>query len=291
MKYSGKCFVVALFAMAVLSCPSAKSQPILGVGGDDFDVDLYGRIFVLDHSNNTLKLFSPEGEFLKEVGGAGWNDGQFDSPHGVWARNGIDVFVADYGNHRIQRFDRNLNFVSSFSTRENDDANQRFGYPTDVTLSRQGDLFICDGENVRVVKVNGFSSVERAFGEFSAGKGRLLKPSRIEAGPRDYLYVTDNSRVMVYDSFGNFVQELGPVKFSGDFLVFADMQGIVVVQQDTVYCFDEENRCVSSFPFTLLGATPPREVRSMVISNDRAYFLTATGVLSGRNPRDAIVKE
>lgn len=288
---SGKYLVAVLYAGVLLFQASAKAQPILEVTGNDFDVDLYGRIFVLDRVHNTLKLFSQKGDLLKEVGGAGWNDGQFDSPQGVWARNGIDVFVADYGNHRIQRFDRNLNFVSSFSTRDNDDPGRRFGYPADVTLSRQGDLFLCDGENIRVLKVSGFNSVEGTFGEFGAGKGRLLKPSKIETGPKDYLYVTDNGRVMVYDSFGNFVQELGPVKFSGELLVYADMQGIVVVQEDTVYCFDGGNRWVSSFPLALLGTIRQSDVKSMVIANDRTYFLTDTGVESGRNLREMIVKE
>ncbi len=284
-------FSIALLAATVVFAAPDKTQPIEEVAGDDFDVDIYGRMVILDRTHNTLKLFSPEGLLLKEVGGAGWDQGQFDSPRGVWARNGIDIFVADYGNHRIQRFDRNLNFVSSFTTRENDDPDLRFGYPSDVTLSRQGELFICDDENVRIVKVSGFDSIERAFGEFSAGKGRLFKPSRIESGPGDYLYVADKSRVMVYDPFGNFLQELGPPKFSDEFLLFGDMKGVVVINKDTVYCFDQANRWVSSVPLSLLTKIPSPELKSMVIANGRSYFLTSTGVQTGRDPRELMSKE
>lgn len=288
----GTCFFCALLVAAsvVLASPG-KTQPVVEVTGDDFDVDIYGRIVVLDKVQNTLKLFSPEGLLLKEVGGAGWNQGQFDSPRGVWGRNGIDIFVADYGNHRVQRFDRNLNFVSSFSTRESDDTNIRFGYPSDVALSRQGELFICDNENVRIVKVSGFNNVERAFGGFSAGKGRLFEPSKIEAGPGDYIYVTDKSRVLVYDPFGNFLQELGPVKFSDELLLFGDMKGVVVVNKDTVYCFDMTNRQVSSFPLSLLTQIPSSELKSLVIANGKAYFLTPTEVRTGQNPRELILQE
>ena len=127
------CMLLGVIAQADTSSQQPKTTTI---AGSQVDIDIYGNIFALDEGRNTLTLFSDDYVKLRDVGGPGWEDDQFDLPRGLWARNGIDVFVADYGNHRIQRFDRNLNFVSSLFTRDNTNPEERFGYPTDVALSR-----------------------------------------------------------------------------------------------------------------------------------------------------------
>ena len=106
----------SLFSLGLLP-GTPKVVPVIGT---KVDVDLYGNIYVINSDLNTLTLFSKEGTMVRRIGGSGWLNDQFDRPAGVWARNGIDLFIADYGNHRIQRFDRNLNYVSTFYTRDSD---------------------------------------------------------------------------------------------------------------------------------------------------------------------------
>ena len=181
MKRLATYFLFLLIPLAGLQAQETTTS--VAIEGNRLDVDINGSFYILNSERNLLGTYSARLEAQKEVGGAGWNDDQFDKPSGLWARNGIDVFVADYGNHRIQRFDRGLNFISSFSARESTDPEERFGYPLDVALSRLGDLFVCDGENARVVKINRFTKVERAFGGFDAGKGRLLRPAAKSSMP------------------------------------------------------------------------------------------------------------
>jgi hypothetical protein len=203
----------------------------------------------------------------------------------VWARNGINVFVADYGNHRIQRFDRNLNFVSSLSTRERDDPAERFGYPTDVALSRLGELYICDGENARIVKVDRSNRVERSFGGFDAGEGRLHKPRTIEIGPKDRVYVLDGARIMVFDSFGNFIHQVADGMFQGPTVMFADQNGLVALNSDMMYCFDGEDRLRKSVPLESVIAEGAGTVRSMAFAAGRCYLLTEGGLFVAGDPR------
>jgi DNA-binding beta-propeller fold protein YncE len=174
--------LVAVLGLMFLLTPPSFSQT-MRLSGTVLDVDLYGNIYVLDAEKNTLSLYDRSGLLQNNVGGPGWLDGQFDRPSGVWARNGIDVFVADYGNHRIERFDRSLSFISSFSTRESDNPDDRFGYPSGVALSRLGELFICDTENGRIVKVDRFSTVERTFGGIGGGEGTSGDPHISGGGP------------------------------------------------------------------------------------------------------------
>jgi sugar lactone lactonase YvrE len=164
--------------------------------------DQQGNLFVVDGGNNRVVKYSPTGDSIACVTGSGWGDTQFDTPNGI-AILGIDVYVSDYGNSRIQRFDRNLNFVATLYTRDNPDQNARFGYPRGVAVSSQGDLFVLDGENIRIVKVNAFNKIERVFGNVDAGAEQLADPKEIVTDGSDKIYIVDGDALKAFDVFGN----------------------------------------------------------------------------------------
>ncbi len=214
------------------------------VTGSALDVDLYGNVYVLDAEKATLTLLDRNLATIAVIGQPGWDNGRFDRPAAVWARNGMDVFVADYGNHRIQRFDRQLAFVSSLSTRESDNPDERFGYPTDVALSRLGDLYVCDGENQRVLRINRLSQVEKVIGGFDAGEGKLERPTKIGIGPDDDLYVLDGARILVFDAFGNFLTLLYDSMWKAPSALYADAQRVVVADSGELVCFGPDRQPV-----------------------------------------------
>ena len=276
------CLLNCLFLPAVF-CARLSAQ----VAGDHIDIDIYGNIFILDTEKNLLRLFTKDRVQTREIGGSGWENNQFDRPTGIWARNGIDVFVADYGNHRIQRFDRNLNYVSTLYTREDPNPDGRFGYPSDVAVSRLGYLFICDTENSRIVKVNQFTQVEKTFGGFGAGEGRLYAPMQVETGPKDHVYVVDGARLLVFDNFGNFLRVFAGV-FHPPVTVYASDARVMVLDSTMAYCFDSEERPVCSLPIeTVLGVTGI-EIRSVAFSKDSMFVLTRRGLLAAPDPRLAM---
>jgi hypothetical protein len=283
------CYLFCLMFSASL-CAELSAQAITPVSGERIDIDINGNIFLLQTNRNSLELLTKDGIRKHRIGGSGWENDQFDRPSGVWARNGIDVFVADYGNHRIQRFDRNLNYVSTLSTRENPNPYERFGYPSDVALSRLGYLFICDTENSRIVKVNQFNQVEQTFGGFGAGEGRLYSPTQVECGPKDHVYVVDGARLLVFDNFGNFLRVIAGV-FRLPVSLYADGGSVVVVDSVAVYCFDSEERPVRSIPTeTILGAKAG-EIRSVAFSQDSMFVLTGSGVFGVPDPRQMVQEQ
>lgn len=295
------CFSRLAFLSLFFSCSAVPYTPnspggvppqafdSLLITGTRLDVDINGTVVLVDGEKNTVRLLTKEMKQSAEIGGSGWGDDQFDRPAGVWARNGIDIFIADYGNHRIQRFDRKLAFISSFSTRERPNADERFGYPTDVAVSRLGDLFICDSENSRIVKVVGLSKIEKTFGGFDAGKGRLKKPNQLEIGPHDNIYVQDampdakqGSRVVVFDNFGNFIHIIGEGLFPVGVQIFADQSGLILLGDGKLFFFDENDRSVHTFE---LEQANIRDARSFVINRGIAYFLTDAGLVVAPDPR------
>jgi hypothetical protein len=274
---------VAVLGVLLLFAPPVLPQT-MRLSGTALDVDLYGNIYVLDAEKNTLTLYDKSGLLQHDVGGPGWLDGQFDRPSGVWARNGIDVFIADYGNHRIERFDRSLNFVSSFSTRGSDNPDDRFGYPSGVALSRLGELFLCDTENGRIVKVDRFSTVERTFGGMGGGKGHLATPTSVAVGPKDAVYVLDGERVAVFDAFGNYMRDLIPGFLRRPSALFADNSVVAVLDSAAIFLFDADERPAGVVPRTTLPASGG-DVRSLALSSGALYILTGEGVIRTPDPR------
>ena len=253
--------------------------------GDRVDVDIQGTVYVTDRDRNMVRRLNANLVQEKQMGGMGWGNDQFDHPSGIWARNGIDVFVADEGNHRIQRFDRNFNYISTFSTRESDNPDERFGYPSDVAVSRFGDLYICDTENSRILKLDAQSRFVRTFGGIDAGKGRLGKPTKVAIGPEDRLYVLDGPRIVVFDAFGNFSMVLAEGLFHDPSTLFADPQGVMVVDGEMLYCFDQEGRPVCAALVEKIAPGEPHHCFSLAAANGTLYLLTEMGLTKLPDPR------
>ncbi|RPI05091.1 MAG: hypothetical protein EHM64_07775 [Ignavibacteriae bacterium] len=198
----------------------------------------HGTIYVVDEDENKLLQFSSLRDVPKSIGGFGWSSSSFDKPTGI-ATDGINVYVADYGNHRIQRFDRSLNYISSLSTRDTSDVMSRFGYPLDVALSEFGDLFIIDAENIRIVKFNTQGTFEQAFGDINAGKGKLQDPVKL-AATNSRIYVGEKNKILVFDYFGNYIGTIGEevIHQLTGFTISADE--LIAVSHESIWWFSPE---------------------------------------------------
>ena len=66
-------------------------------------------------AGNTARIvkFSPEGEYLMEWGGIGVEHGQFRTPHALEFDSRGRLWVADRGNHRLEIFDQDGNYLES----------------------------------------------------------------------------------------------------------------------------------------------------------------------------------
>lgn len=199
-----------------------------------FDYDLEGNLYVVDREQNMLVKYSPRGDSLVAVSGRGTDVLQFDNPVAVFARRGTDIYVADYLNHRIQRFDHNLDYVATIATRDDAEERNRFGYPLDVAVTRQGDVLVVDGENRRVLKFDSFNAVDRTFGDIGGGAGRLVEPTAIEVDSRDYVYVLDRGRIAIFDPFGSYLADVG-LPLSGAPTSFSIDADTMVVSDSTDY--------------------------------------------------------
>jgi len=102
-----------------------------------------GEIWVADGhrgGNNRVVKFSPDGEFLFQIGGGlgaeSREPGGFDDPHDIKMDAQGRVLVADRGNSRIQVFDQQGNLLFIWT---------QFGKPSGLFVDQDDVLYVTDG--------------------------------------------------------------------------------------------------------------------------------------------------
>jgi hypothetical protein len=211
--YSFFIFIILLFISS-----SAYSQDSLNItyvssfgsfiDASSIAVDPENNIYIIDRGTNKLFKYSPDLKTFTSFGGYGWSEQTFDNPVDICISFGINIYITDYNNHRIQRFDKNLNYISTYSSRNNPDAGQNFGFPNGICISNKGELFFGDLENKRVIKYNAFGEFEKSIGDLNAGLGKLDNPAKMRIDENDHLYVLDDRVIKIFDRFGNFIKKI-----------------------------------------------------------------------------------
>ena len=78
------------------------------------------------------------GEYIKEWGRIGNAPGEFRTPHALAFDSQGRLFVADRGNHRIQIFDQEGEFLAQWT---------QFGRPSGIFFDDHGRIFVADSES------------------------------------------------------------------------------------------------------------------------------------------------
>ena len=172
-----------------------------------FDLNSAGFLFITDSGNDKLYKYDTLGTYVTETGGYGWKEAAFDNPADVFATP-LNIYVADKNNHRIERFDKDLNYISQLYTRDSDKPDQQFGYPLGCATSTQGDLFILDSENKRILKFDLFGNFIQNFGGIDAGNFTLSNPTHLAISASEKTFVTDVKDIIVFDNYGNGLSRL-----------------------------------------------------------------------------------
>ena len=73
----------------------------------------HNRVYVTQFTSNLLTVYSPDGKYLKSVGGKGKNHLKFNKPRGLDVSTELNrIYIADHENDRIQSLNLDLSFHS-----------------------------------------------------------------------------------------------------------------------------------------------------------------------------------
>ena len=171
-------------------------------------------VFVSDIQTNQIYKFSKNGDLILSSGGSGFGNSQLNQPVCIDASNGLDVYACDYNNNRIQRFDLNLNFITSFdfnNYNQTADNSKKIYYPYGIVFLNTSDIFIlADAMAYRVVKMQSLDEVSLLFGSTSFGFNKLTDPAKIIRGSNLDIYILDKGtdEIDQFDNYGTIIRRM-----------------------------------------------------------------------------------
>ena len=143
-----------------------------------------GDFFVTDgYVNSRVVKFNRDGEYLLHWGRKGSGDGEFNLVHDSTMDSRGRLYVADRTNQRVQVFDQQGRFLSKWTG---------IGAPWGLQYVRSEDaIYMCDGLNNRVVKLNLEGQVLGVFGSYGKTPGKFDYAHNIAIDSHGAIYVAE----------------------------------------------------------------------------------------------------
>jgi tripartite motif-containing protein 71 len=197
-------------------------------GARGLAVDHQGRIVVADTGDHRVLILSRDGTVEREFGGYGWDEARFDGPSDLAIYPGFYIYVLDRGNHRVQRFDVEGDYVDTIVGEGDADA------PIAIDVGRSGEILLLDADSQSVLVFSQFGEAMPPVGRFGVGEGGLVQPADVAVGPGGEIAVADPGRasVEVFDQFGTHVRSLTAADSLGAVAVVFDTRSNVLVADE-----------------------------------------------------------
>lgn len=185
------------------------SKP-LGVGMD-------GKqwVYIADVSASNVKIYDQLGMLIKVIG----SNEELVRPVDVAANeNGDRIYVLDAGGinsdkHRVVIYDAEGNKTGEFGKRGA--AEGEFNLPNQLTVGKDGNVYVLDAKNFRVQVFSADGEFIRAWGKVGRSLGDLARPRGIATDAENNVYITD----AVFRNFQIF-------KPTGELLMFIGDSGL-----------------------------------------------------------------
>ena len=223
--------------------------------------DIASQVWNLGAAPASVAVEAPVDPFLEKnvlipaariLGGvAGPEPGQFQQPRNMAVAPDGRIYVADTANHRIQVFNPDGGYVSTWGSFG--EAQGQFNEPWGVAVGTDGRIYVLDTWNHRVQVFSPEGQFQKSWGAFVSTDGQLGEPG-VFWGPRGIavdgegnLVVTDtgNKRVQVFDPEGNFVTQFGGAGLEPG--QFDEPVGVAVGPDGSVFVADTWNQRIQKF--------------------------------------------
>jgi len=134
-----------------------------------------GDVYITDgYGNSRVVKLAKDGSFIRAWGKRGVGEGEFNAPHSVALDKQGNVYIADRENFRIQIFDGDGNFLRQW---------KHVGSPWGLAFGPDESLYMSDGYNNRILKLNRDGKILGALGKHGKLPGQLELCHHLAVGP------------------------------------------------------------------------------------------------------------
>jgi len=186
--------------------------------------------------NMRVQVFDLEGTYQSQLG---MSEGEFFEPRGITLDTSGNIYVADYGNARIQKFASSGNFLLQILIPFD---NTILTNPEDVAIDSTGNIYSSGDYERGVLKKFSSAGTFLFSKDMKDENGDLFHPGGIATiGNSVYIsartYPTD--KVCIFDKDGNFQSSFGSFDFEENL-------GQMAVYQNKLYVLDKVEKTGSS---------------------------------------------
>jgi sugar lactone lactonase YvrE len=209
------------------------------------------HVYVADTWNHRLQKFTLDGQWVTTLGESGSPEspesggGLFFGPRDILILSDGSLLVTDTGNHRLQLFDPDGNFIRAVGG--NGALPGQFFEPVGIGLNSDGSIYVVDTWNGRIQQ---FDSLLQPIFEWPvdawSGDSINNKPY-LAVDESGQIFVSDPEayRVLIFDSAGNYLGRFG--QYSPDTDGFGLPNGITSDGQGHLYVADASNNRILRF--------------------------------------------
>ena len=236
------------------SAPGQFNEP-WGIAVDD------EHVFVADTWNHRVQKFTLEGDLVTTFGESGTvadvgqdSGGFFFGPRSLTLLPSDRLLVTDTGNHRLQLFDRDGNFIEVIGGQGTQPGS--FNEPVGMQFGDEH-LYLADTWNARIQRFNEALLPDLQWpidgweGDSTENKPYLA----VDSAGNVYATDPENYRVLIFSPTGQYLGRFGRQGTGLD--QFGLPNGIAVDADDNVYLTDATNNRVLRFPAPDLSGPPP----------------------------------
>jgi DNA-binding beta-propeller fold protein YncE len=174
-----------------------------------------GRLYLSEYRGGRVSLLNSQGDWQSYIGSKGLGEGMFVGPQNLAVDEDGYLYVVDYGNQRISKFDPDGVFILSFGRKSS--FFPGFISPTGIAAGN-GRIYAADGAAKRIYMFDQNGSYLGVLAEEG-----LRGPESLRFLSDGRILAADTNRVLLIDPYSALVRELGTAGNERVRIVGADM--------------------------------------------------------------------